>query len=251
MKILAVTQARIGSTRLSNKILLKVNNKSLLEIHLERILKSKNITKLLVATTNELHVEKITKICEKLDVTYYKGSTNNVLDRFYNASKTENPDWVVRLTSDCPLIDPELIDKVIDYVVNQDVDYGSNILIEKFPDGQDIEVFKFSALEKAWNEAKLMSDKEHVTTFIRNNSDFNNKKMFKAVNYFAKKFDYSKIRMTVDNIEDFDLIKTLILKLGTDKSWLDYTNYIVKNNLEKTNSNIKRNEGLIKSLLND
>tara|TARA_Y100001958_G_C21248715_1_gene581906 strand:- start:28463 stop:29215 length:753 start_codon:yes stop_codon:yes gene_type:complete len=250
MKILAITQARIGSRRLFKKILLKVKSKSLLEIHLERIMKSKKINKLMLATTNELHVEKITKICKKLDVNYYKGSTNNVLDRFYNASKDENPDWIVRLTSDCPLIDPELIDKIIDYVVSQDVDYGSNILIEKFPDGQDVEVFKFSALKKAWENAKLQSDKEHVTTFIRNNSDFNKKKLFKAVNYLSKK-DFSKIRMTVDHPEDFELIKILINNLGLDKSWFEYTHYIINNNLQKINSDITRNEGLIKSLSND
>ena len=250
MKILAITQARIGSTRLHEKILLKVKNKSLLEIHLERILKSKNINKLVVATTNELHLDKITKICEKLDVAYYKGSTNNVLDRFYKASLDENPDWIVRLTSDCPLIDPQLIDKVIDYVVSKDVDYGSNTLIEKFPDGQDVEVFKFSALKIAWDDAKLNSDKEHVTTFIKNNSDFNKRKLFKAVNYLSNK-DFSKIRMTVDNPEDFELIKILISNLGFDKSWLEYTHYIINNHLQKINSDIVRNEGLIKSLLND
>ena len=250
MKILGITQVRLNSTRLPEKVLLKVTDKTLLEIHLNRILKSKRISKLILATTNELNIEKIIEISKNLGVAFYKGSMNNVLDRFYKAALNENPDWIVRLTSDCPLIDHRLIDQVIDFVVTKDVDYGSNILLEKFPDGQDIEVFRFSALKKAWENAELKSDKEHVTPYIRNNSDFNGKKTFRAINYESKS-DYSRIRMTVDNIEDFEVIKILINKLGYDRKWEEYTDYIIDNNLLKINCINLRNEGLKKSLLND
>ena len=250
MKILGITQVRLNSTRLPEKILLKIRDKTLLEIHLNRILKSKKISKLIVATTNELNIEKITKISQDMGVDFYRGSIKNVLDRFYNAAFNENPDWIVRLTSDCPLIDPKLIDQVIDYVVEKDVDYGSNILLEKFPDGQDVEVFRFSALKEAWKNVKLDSDKEHVTTFIKNNSDFNGKNIFKAINYESK-HDYSKIRMTVDNKEDFELVEILINKLGYNKNWKEYSDYIIMNNLLEINGNNKRNSGLTKSLLND
>ena len=125
-----------------------------------------------------------------------------------------------------------------------------NTFVEKFPDGQDVEVFKFSALETAWKSAKLQSEREHVTPYIRNNSDFNGGVLFKAIN-FPCKFDYSKIRMTVDEIRDFELIKRLIEEIGVDQTWLKYTNYIIENDLGIINNSIIRNEGLKTSLKND
>ena len=173
-----------------------------------------------------------------------------MLDRFYKTVKDKKADWIVRVTSDCPLIDPELVDKVIDFVQTNNKDYGSNTLIENFPDGQDIEVIKFSALEIAWRNAKLSSEREHVTPFIRNNSDFKGGHLFSAINYPCD-FDFSKIRMTVDESKDFELIKKLINDLGIDKTWLEYTNHIIQNNLTEINDSIIRNEGLLKSLKND
>jgi spore coat polysaccharide biosynthesis protein SpsF (cytidylyltransferase family) len=178
------------------------------------------------------------------------GSETDVLDRFYQAVKDKKADWVVRVTSDCPLIDPILVDNVINFVQKNNIDYGANILIENYPDGQDVEVFKFSALEAAWNNANLLSEREHVTPYIRNNSDFKGGNLFTAINYKCD-FDYSKIRMTVDEIKDFELISILINELGTDKTWMQYTNYIIQKDLGKINKNIIRNEGLLKSLKND
>ena len=123
-------------------------------------------------------------------------------------------------------------------------------MIENFPDGQDIEVFKFSALENAWKNAKLLSEREHVTPYIRNNSNFNGASLFTAIN-FPCDSDYSKIRMTVDEVQDFELIKILIHKLGTKMSWQEYTDFIISNNLSKINDDIIRNEGLLKSLKKD
>ena len=115
-------------------------------------------------------------------------------------------------------------------------DYGANILIENYPDGQDIEVFKFSALEAAWNGAKLLSEREHVTPYIRNNSDLRGGSLFTAINYPCD-YDFSKIRMTVDEIRDFELIKKLINDLGIDKTWVEYTNYIIQNTSSVTQIN--------------
>jgi spore coat polysaccharide biosynthesis protein SpsF (cytidylyltransferase family) len=148
------------------------------------------------------------------------------------------------------LIDPVLVDNVIDFVHSNNKDYGANILIENFPDGQDVEVFKFSALEAAWRNAKLISEREHVSPYIRNNSDFKGGDLFSAINYPCD-FDFSKIRMTVDESNDFELIRILINDLGTDKTWLEYTNYIIQNNLTEINDSNIRNEGLLKSLKND
>ena len=250
LKTILITQARSGSTRLPGKILKEINGKSLLEIHLERLKKCKNISEIIVATTTKSEDKIIYDKSIQLGFVSTKGSENDVLDRFYQAVRAKNADWIVRVTSDCPLLDPVLVDKVITFVQENNMDYGSNILIENFPDGQDIEVFKFSALKLAWKNAKLLSEREHVTTYIRNNSNKKGDNFFTAINYpFSS--DYSNIRMTVDEEKDFELIKILIENLGTQKSWMEYTNYIIDNNLHKLNNDILRNEGLLKSLQND
>lgn len=250
LKTILITQARLGSKRLPGKVLKKIGNKSLLQIHLERLNKCKSITDIIVATTTNEEDKVIYDNALFLGFNAFKGSENDVLDRFYQAVKNIKSEWIVRVTSDCPLIDPVLVDKVVNFVRDSKKDYGSNILIENFPDGQDIEVFKFSALENAWNNASLLSDREHVTTFIRKNSDFNGKTLFSAINYPCN-YNFSDIRMTVDEKVDFDLISILINNLGTDKSWLEYTNHIIENNLNKINNSIIRNEGLLKSIKND
>jgi spore coat polysaccharide biosynthesis protein SpsF (cytidylyltransferase family) len=208
------------------------------------------VDKIIVATTTDSQDDVIQELCSQLVFSCFRGSETNVLDRFYQGLKNIEPIWVVRVTSDCPLIDPNLIDAVISCAIVNDVDYCSNTLIEHFPDGQDIEVFKFSVLEKAWKEATLASEKEHVTPFIRNNANGKGKQLFKALN-FPCVDDFSKIRMTVDEKRDFELISTLIERQGLDKSWLAYTNEIINENLSAINDDIVRNEGLLKSLKND
>ncbi|MGY8923627.1 MAG: cytidylyltransferase domain-containing protein, partial [Flavobacteriales bacterium] len=150
--VIIITQARIGSTRLPSKVLKEIEGKSLLQIHLERLKKSTYGNNIVVATTFEDGVEKIIKIAKSVEVDYYQGDTNDVLDRFYNAAKGKNPDYIVRVTSDCPLLDPVLMDEIIQIAVVNDLDYTTNTLIEAFPDGQDVEVIKWSALEKSWIE---------------------------------------------------------------------------------------------------
>jgi spore coat polysaccharide biosynthesis protein SpsF len=250
VKTILITQARSGSTRLPGKILKKINDESLLEIHLKRLNKCNNVSKIIVATTDKPEDKVIYDYAINRGFDSFRGSESDVLDRFYQAVRNEKSDWIVRVTSDCPLIDPFLVDKLINFAQNNNRDYCSNTLIENYPDGQDIEVFKFSALELAWKNANLPSDREHVTPYIRNNSDFKGAGIFKALNYPCAS-NYSKIRMTVDELRDFDLIKVLINDLGTNKTWLDYTDYIIKNNLNKINNSIIRNEGLLKSIIND
>lgn len=250
VKTILITQARSGSTRLPGKILKKINDESLLEIHLKRLNKCKNVSKIIVATTDKREDKVIYDCAIELGFDSFRGSESDVLDRFYQAVRKEKPDWIVRVTSDCPLIDSELVDSVIRFAKKNNVDYTSNILIENYPDGQDIEVFKYSALEIAWKNAKLCSEREHVTPYIRNNSDFNEGSLFSAIN-FPSPYDYSKIRMTVDETKDLELITNLINDLGTDKSWLEYTNHIIKNDLNKINDSIIRNEGFLKSIKND
>ena len=250
VKTVLITQARSGSTRFPGKILKEIEGKSLLQIHLNRLRGCKTISKIIVATTIKPEDEIIYNKAIQWGFDASRGSELDVLDRFYKAVKNDKPDWIVRVTSDCPLIDPKLVDSIISFVQQKNVDYGSNTFVEKFPDGQDVEVFKFSALETAWKSAKLQSEREHVAPYIRNNSDFNGGVLFKAIN-FPCKFDYSKIRMTVDEIRDFELIKRLIEEIGVDQTWLKYTNYIIENDLGIINNSIIRNEGLKTSLKND
>jgi len=250
LKTILVTQARSGSSRLPGKVLKEVGGKSLLQIHLERLRKCSKISEIIVATTVKEEDSIIYDMAIECGFSASRGSELDVLDRFYQAVKDKNADWIVRVTSDCPLIDPVLVDQVIDFVQEKNKDYGSNGLIEHFPDGQDVEVFKFSALKLAWKNARLQSEREHVTPYIRNHADNKGSNLFTTIS-FPCEFDFSNIRMTVDEPKDFELIELLINKLGIEKTWLEYTNYIIENNLTKINDQIIRNEGYLKSLNND
>ena len=183
VKTILITQARSGSTRLPGKILIKINGESLLDIHLKRLSKCNNVSKIIVATTDKPEDKVIYDYAIDRGFNSFRGSESDVLDRFYQAVRNEKPDWIVRVTSDCPLIDPFLVDKLINFAHNNNRDYCSNTLIENYPDGQDIEIFKFSALELAWKNANLPSEREHVTPYIRNNSDFKGASLFTALNY--------------------------------------------------------------------
>jgi spore coat polysaccharide biosynthesis protein SpsF (cytidylyltransferase family) len=250
LKTLLITQARFSSTRLPGKVLKKIDGKFLLQIHLERIRQAKKVSDILVATTTNPEDYFIFEKSIEWGFKSYRGSENDVLDRFYQAAKPFSPNWIVRVTSDCPLLDPALIDHVIEFVQKKEVDYGSNIIIEHFPDGQDIEVFTFAALEKAWKNATKNSEREHVTPYIKNNSSELGGSIFTSVNYPCNA-DFSKIRMTVDEERDFKLIEKLINDLGMYKSWTEYTEYMINNGLISLNQDINRNDGYLKSLKND
>jgi spore coat polysaccharide biosynthesis protein SpsF (cytidylyltransferase family) len=173
----------------------------------------------------------------------YQGSENDVLDRFYRALQNSSADYVVRVTSDCPLIDATLIDKVIQHTLDHDLDYCSNTLEPTYPDGQDVEVVKFSVLEKAWREATSVSEREHVTPYIWKNSSYKNGLLFRSDN-FQEGFAYGHLRMTVDEPKDFDVVSKIISALGFDRGWRDYAEYLEKNSAIKAlNNTIARNEG--------
>jgi spore coat polysaccharide biosynthesis protein SpsF (cytidylyltransferase family) len=171
-----------------------------------------------------------------------------VLDRFFQSLKGQPTDYVVRLTSDCPLIDAQLIDKVIDQTISQNLDYCSNTLDPHYPDGQDIEVFRYSALKKAWTDAALPSEREHVTPYIWKNSTYKGGTMFVSGN-FNENYSYGHLRMTVDEPRDFEVITRLIKDLGHNKTWLDYAKHLENNQeIKSITADIKRNEGYDKSI---
>lgn len=254
MKVLAITQARYGSTRLPAKILKEVNGQTLLEIHLRRILLSKTISKLKIATTDEEGSKFIVEVANKLGVEYFKGSVDDVLTRFYGTAESEKPDYVIRLTSDCPLIDPQIIDEVVTFALEHpEYDYVHTDATT-FPDGLDTEVMKFTALEKAYKEANLKSEREHVTPYIWKNGTANGGTIFNTFNFANRKgvYNANDYRVTIDEPEDFEVLKILIENLGTDKDWKTYIDFLLEHkNVYSINSKFGNNEGYAKSIAND
>ena len=195
-KVDAVIQARYGSSRLPGKILYKINNKSLLDILIIRLKKSKYINRIIVASTEEKQSQKINDICIKHKVLFYKGSENNVLKRYYECAKKFKIKNILRITSDCPLIDPKIIDLVSEnYFLNKS-NYATNTYPPTYADGMDVEVFNFNTLKLAYTKSKSNYDKEHVTTYIRRIKNIK-KTNIKDLN------DNSKLRLTVDYYEDY------------------------------------------------
>ena len=253
MKILAITQARYGSTRLPAKILKEVNGQTLLEIHLRRILQAKNIDKLKIATTDEEGSKFIVAVADKVGVEYYKGSVEDVLSRFYGTAEPEHPDYVIRFTSDCPLIDPTIIEDIVDFTIHNDYDYVHTDP-KQFPDGLDTEVMKFSAIERAFKEANMTSEREHVTPYIWKNGTAEGGDKFKTFNFPNKEgaFSASDFRITIDEPEDFEVLSTLISRLGIERYWKEYIDYLLSHpELKALNSKFGYNEGYAKSLKND
>lgn len=253
MKVLAITQARYGSTRLPAKILKEVNGKTLLEIHLRRILQAKTISQLKIATTDEEGSKFIIAVADKVGVGYHKGSVDDVLSRFYDTAAPEKPDFVIRLTSDCPLIDPSVIDDVVSFAVEHDYDYVRTDP-KSFPDGLDTEVMKFSALERAYKEANMTSEREHVTPYIWKNGTAEGGNKFKSYKLQNKlgNYDANVYRITIDEPEDFEVLKAVIEALGTERSWKEYIDYLGEHpEIKSLNSKFGYNEGYDKSVNND
>ena len=193
VKIVAIVQARMGSSRLPNKVLKKLLGKSVIEILLARLSQSKLINEIYVATQN---IEN-DKLCDEINSLGYKfirGSETDVLERFNMAAKATSADIIVRITGDCPIIDPKIVDSVIDLFLKHDVDYASNVDPPTFPDGLDVEVFTKHALEIAHLNANTSFDREHVTPYIRNGN-------FTKIN-LAYNENLSNLRFTLDEPED-------------------------------------------------
>jgi len=242
MSVALITQARFGSTRLPGKVLKEINSKTLLRMHLENAGKVKLVDHFMVATTNEVESNLIKDEAENCGWKAFQGSTDDVLNRFHESVKEYNPTWVVRITSDCPLVQASLIDEIISEAISNDYDYINTSL--DFPDGVDVEVFKFDMLAKADNEAKLLSEREHVTPWIR-------KQAAKTATFEAQTDIYKNVRLTVDEWADFECMEQLIMKFGYQADWEVYANYVSKNSELFRNQTIIRNEGYLKSIQKD
>jgi len=245
MTVIAILQARTSSTRLQGKVLKPILGKPMLQLELERIQKAKLIDKVVIATSKHRSDDGVASLCQTLNIECFRGELDDVLDRYYQASKKYKPKHIVRVTGDCPLIDSDIIDQVIDLHINSNFDYTSNCEPPTFPDGLDIEIFTFKALKNAWKESKKPSEREHVTLFIRNNPD-----LFTCQNYTYKD-DLSYLRWTVDEPEDFEFVTKIYQELYQKKP-----NFLLKDILllleqkpllKKINNEFIRNEGLLLS----
>lgn len=172
MKVLALIQARMGSTRLPGKVLADLVGQPMIARVVYRVRQARSIDELVVVTSHQSTDDLLVSFCSSQGIACFRGSENDVLDRFYQAALPLQPDAVVRITADCPLIDPKVIDQVVSSFHTQRVDYASNTLRPTYPDGLDTEVFSWAALETAWREAKKTSEREHVTPYIRNSGKF-------------------------------------------------------------------------------
>jgi len=243
-----IIQARMGSSRLPGKVLMKTDvGKPLLFYVIKQVQCAKKINKIIVATTINREDDEIEKYVKSLGIICFRGNEKDVLDRYYQCAKKFSFSTIIRITADCPLIDPTIIDKVVERKISGSFDYVTNTLPRTFPDGMDVEVFSFDALQKAWKNAKLPSEKEHVTLFIRN------KKMeYKLENVLNIK-DLGKIRLTVDEKEDFVLINKIITKIGKMPIFLEdvIKLFDIEPKLKKINEDIISNEGMKNSLKED
>jgi glutamate-1-semialdehyde aminotransferase/spore coat polysaccharide biosynthesis protein SpsF (cytidylyltransferase family) len=239
-KVLAIIQARYNSTRFPGKVLKKINNQSILEIVIKRLLKCRNISKIIVACSDNKNDIKIINLCKKLKIDFFVGSENDVLERFYKASLKFKGSNILRITADCPLIDYVIVDKIINNFFSTNVDYASNVDPPTFPDGFDAEIFTFEALEQAHKQAKTIIEREHIRPFMLNN------KNFKKFNLKNKK-DYSSIRLTIDEYEDYKVVKNIINNFKNNLFFLyEDIIYLYKRNksIFLDNMHINRNEGL-------
>lgn len=212
MKIINLIQARRASSRLPDKILKEVLGKPILLHMLERVKASKLKGELIVITTNEPDDEIIVQLCIQNNINCFKGHSTNLLDRHYQAALYYEADAVVKIPSDCPLIDSKIIDEVLQYYISHsiDFDYVSNLHPASWPDGNDVEIMSFKTLEKAWKEASKDFEREHATPYIWENPD-----KFKIGSVLWNTgLDYSTShRWTLDYPEDFEFIKKVYEEL--------------------------------------
>jgi glutamate-1-semialdehyde 2,1-aminomutase len=240
MKTVAIVQARMGSTRFPNKVMQPICGTPMIGHLLERLSQARRINQIVLATSSDPRNEPLAQYVQRLGFEVYWGSEDDVLDRYYQAAKKAGADVVMRITGDCPLIDPGLVDAVIGLFEEKGVDYASNTMPPTYPDGLDTEVFTFEALEIAWNQANDPRLREHVTPYIRESGHF-------ARTNLAYETDNSAERWTVDEPEDFEVIRNVFEHFSPrgDFSWLEVLALRQERpELFAANRHLIRNEGL-------
>lgn len=248
-KVVVVVQARLGSTRLPGKVLLDLGGKSVIERVVARCRRIPGAAEVVLAVPEGAADAPLAEAGRKLGVRVHQGSEDDVLDRFHGAAKAAGADIVVRVTADCPLLDPELSGKVVELVRSGKADYACNFFPPCYPDGLDTEAFRFSALEAAWKEAELPIEREHVTPFIRTRPE-----RFKQASVRSER-DLSALRWTLDEPRDLEFLRSLYERLDgrSDAAGLDEIMKILEKEpgLAEANAGIVANEGYYKGLLKE
>lgn len=249
MKYLVLIQARCGSTRFPNKVLADLCGKTDLQWVIERVKRSKLVDEVMVITSIEKNNIPIIKLCAELNTRVFVGAEEDVLDRYYQAAKLIEPEYVIRITADCPMFDWRYLDMAIEQM-DENIDYLSGIT-ESFPDGLDIEIIRYSVLVESWKEAKLKSEREHVTQFIRKHPE-----RYRLKNFECPIKNIGKKRWTLDEDRDYEMIsqvyKHFIFNGKEDFVTEQILEYLKEHpEVECLNMDIQRNEGLMKSLESD
>ena len=248
MKFSCIIQSRLNSTRLPNKAILNVEkNSTLLEFCISQVKNSKLVENIILATTKLSQDSQLVKIATSKNIDFFRGDEDDVLSRFFNCAKKFSLENIIRITADNPLIDPSLIDKAIEKFSEDKFDYVTNCLNRTFPYGTEVEIFSFSALEKAWKNAHKKSEREHVTPYF-----YNNPRNFRIYNITNSK-NLSHLRYTVDRKNDFEVVKKIIHFVKSRPILLTDIEKLYGNFPEifSINSNNIPNEGYMKSLVND
>lgn len=247
--ITAVIQARTGSTRLPNKVLLPLAGKPMLAHVIERVKAAKKVEQVVLATTTHDSDAALESLARTLNVRCYRGSEDDVLNRFYQAAKTYQANVIVRITGDCPVIDPTVINQTIGLFQSGSYAYVNNFMHRTYPDGLDTEVFTFQALETAWQEAQLKSEREHVTPYL-----YKHPEKFPQVG-LVQSPNLGHYRWTVDEPVDFEFVTAIYNALYAENPLFDMhaiAAFLAKHpEVIKLNQEIPLNEGYEKSLQED
>lgn len=214
MKVVAIIQARMGSTRLPGKVLKDLEGETVLVRVVNRLRRARLINEVLVATTDRPADDAIVKECRGLSVLVSRGDQDDVLDRYFRAAQLAKAEVVVRITSDCPLIDPEITDKTIAAFLEAGPDYASNALVRTYPRGLDTEVMSVAALGRAWQGARKGYEREHVTPYI-----YEHPAEFRLLSVTGDA-DYSRHRWTVDTPEDLEFVRAIYVRLTNNPTFL-------------------------------
>ena len=247
--IVAILQARMTSSRLPGKVLKPILGRPMLDYQVERLRRARRLDRLVVATSTDPSDDPIAEDCRHLAVDCFRGSLDDVLDRYYQAAMAFHATDIVRVTGDCPLLDPELIDTLVATHLDGGFDYCSTSLEPTYPNGLDAEIMTFAALERAWAEAELPSDREHVTLYL-----YKRAKGLK-LGSVTQAEDQSSMRWTVDNQEDFDLVRRIfeaLYPVNPAFSTADILTFLARHpEVARINAMYRRNEGLAKSYAAD
>jgi glutamate-1-semialdehyde-2,1-aminomutase len=244
--IVAIVQARMGSTRLPGKVLANIAGEAMLGHIVARVRRSRMISQVIVATSNGSEDDVLAEYCRQKGFPVFRGSESDVVDRYYQAAKVYGADTIVRITGDCPLTDAEVIDRVITAYFSEECDYASNILICTYPDGLDAEVFSFNALETACREACRATDREHVTPFLRSSGRF---RLRNVENDLGPSMRH--LRWSVDEPCDLDFVRAVFERLQPNRTfgWREVLSLLDSDPaLARFNSGVVRNEGYYHSI---